>query len=80
MLEHCLGIKRKDLRYVSTHSNRKLFVTLMSVDGTYSEVFLDSLLSHSNGKRNVQQIYNRSAIIPSHTRKVFELWWQILRG
>ena len=80
MLEHCLGMKREDLRYVSTHSNRKLFVTLMSVDGTYSEIFLDSLLSHSNGNRNVQQIYNKSAIIPSHTRKVFELWWQILRG
>lgn len=80
MLEHCLGMKREDLRYVSTHSNRKLFVTLMSVDGTYSEIFLDSLLSHSNGNSNVQQIYNKSAIIPSHTRKVFELWWQILRG
>lgn len=79
MLQHCLGLKRTDLKYISTHSNRKLFVTLMSIEGTYSEIFLDSLLSHNQGKKNVQQIYNRSALVPSHTKKVFELWWSILR-
>jgi integrase len=60
---------------LTSHDNRKMFLSILSFSGTDSDL-ADRCLSHS-GKGGMKQVY---LDVPYRIRKeIFEDWWNFLR-